>query len=288
VKAGQQLVQQAVEALVTGPQWTKTLLIITYDEHGRFYNHVAPPMATRVSLESLGTYGVRVPAFVISPWVKGGTVFGNDGLVVRVGGSGIVSTAAPGPITSQLRSLYFDHTSILKTIARCFMSQKPPYMSAWYAEASDLSSVVGNELRPSQFLPFIPYTVVYGASQKRVDVQGAAVTPGAILRQYAPKDTIAQQFSFETDGSATAANHPDRQRWKLTANSISVLDRTSFTIGNAAFPGKVLQPAGGSQDSGIPVVLGDPQGAIVGVVHTPNAWQVTGPLIPGGQVVSHP
>jgi hypothetical protein len=70
-KEGQKLVQQVVEAVVTSPQWAKTLLIIVYDEHGGFYDHVPPPTATKVSPESLGTYGVRVPAFVVSPWVRG-------------------------------------------------------------------------------------------------------------------------------------------------------------------------------------------------------------------------
>ncbi len=320
VQAGQQLVQQVVEAVVTSPQWNKTLLIITYDEHGGFYDHVPPPAATRVSPESLGTYGVRVPAFVISPWVKGGTVFGHDGIVVGGGqGEGGVGTTAHGPVTVQLRNLHFDHTSILKTIARRFMSQNPPYMGARYAEANDLSSVIGNELRPSQFLPFISYNFVYGASQKRLEVQGAGVTPGTILWQFNPNGTIAQQFSFEdagdgyyyirthtgslyvtaddslgvkqdvkypTDGSATAANKPNRQRWKLTSNSITVQDRTSFTIWNAAFPGKVLQPSGGSNNSGIPVVLGDPA-THVGVLRTPNPWQVTSPLL-SSVVVAHP
>jgi len=114
--AGQQLVQKVVEAVVTSPQWSKTLLIITYDEHGGFYDHVPPPAATKVSLESLDTYGVRVPTFVISPWVKGGTV--HDGIVVGGGGGGVSTT--------ERTNLHFDHTSILKTIARRFMSQTPP------------------------------------------------------------------------------------------------------------------------------------------------------------------
>jgi len=36
-------------------------------------------------------------------------------------------------------------------------------MGARYAAANDLSSVIGTEPRPSQFLPFIPYNFVYGA-----------------------------------------------------------------------------------------------------------------------------
>jgi hypothetical protein len=298
VQAGQQLVQQVVDAVVSSPQWPKTLLIIIYDEHGGFYDHVAPPAAAWASPEPepIGTYGVRVPAFVISPWVKGGTVFGHDGR--NQGG---------------LRSLHFDHTSILKTIARRFMSQNPPYMGVRYAEANDLSSVIGNVPRPSQFLPFIPYHCVYGASQKRLDVQGAGVAPGTILWQFDPNDTSAQKFSFEdagdghyyirthtgrlyvtaddslrvkqdvkypTDGGATAATNPDRQRWKFISKSVTVLDRTGFTISNAAFPGKVLQPSGGSNNSGIPVILGSPEA--LGPLRTPNPWQVTSPLLPNG------
>ena len=103
IKEGQKLVQRIVEAVVAGPAWPKTLLLITYDEHGGFYDHVPPPPAAKVAPESLGTYGVRVPTFAISPWVKGGSVFGHDG---------------PGG--------QFDHTSILKTIARRFLSASRP------------------------------------------------------------------------------------------------------------------------------------------------------------------
>lgn len=35
--------KQVYEAVRNGPLWEKTLLIITYDEHGGFYDHVAPP-----------------------------------------------------------------------------------------------------------------------------------------------------------------------------------------------------------------------------------------------------
>ena len=89
VKDGQVLVQKIVEALITSPNWSKTMLIITYDEHGGFYDHVPPPQAVKVSEESpINTYGVRVPAFIISPWVRQGGVFGHYGL----------PTSTPGPI----------------------------------------------------------------------------------------------------------------------------------------------------------------------------------------------
>jgi phospholipase C len=60
-------------------------LIVTYDEHGGFYDHVAPPAATmpgdtaqQAGVNTNGftfnQYGIRVPAVVISPRIPKGTV----------------------------------------------------------------------------------------------------------------------------------------------------------------------------------------------------------------------
>jgi phospholipase C len=43
VTNGQHLVWQIYDALSRGPSWPKTLLLITYDEHGGFFDHVLPP-----------------------------------------------------------------------------------------------------------------------------------------------------------------------------------------------------------------------------------------------------
>ena len=43
VHAGQQLVLTVYDSLARSPNWNDTLLVITYDEHGGFYDHVAPP-----------------------------------------------------------------------------------------------------------------------------------------------------------------------------------------------------------------------------------------------------
>jgi phospholipase C len=44
--------------------------VITYDEHGGFYDHV-PPLAA-VAVSGIDHYGVRVPAIIVSPWVDRG------------------------------------------------------------------------------------------------------------------------------------------------------------------------------------------------------------------------
>ncbi len=70
IKDGQELVLAVYHALATGPQWEKTLLIIFYDEHGGFFDHVPPPEAPDDDPGRFGHYGVRVPALIVSPWVS--------------------------------------------------------------------------------------------------------------------------------------------------------------------------------------------------------------------------
>ena len=79
IKDGQELVLAVYHALATSPQWEKTLLVIFYDEHGGFFDHVAPPGAPDDDPQMFGRYGVRVPALVVSPWVEPRSV-SHDGL----------------------------------------------------------------------------------------------------------------------------------------------------------------------------------------------------------------
>lgn len=61
-------------------RWLKALLVITYDEHGGFFDHV-PPLPLRTdsppghSYSPFQTTGVRVPAFLVSPFVERGRAF---------------------------------------------------------------------------------------------------------------------------------------------------------------------------------------------------------------------
>jgi phospholipase C len=89
VVAGQALVLDVYEALVNSPDWPDTVLVIVYDEHGGFYDHVAPPPVDDGS--GFPTYGVRVPALVVGPRVKQG-------------------------VSHQ----FFDHTALIKTILTRF------------------------------------------------------------------------------------------------------------------------------------------------------------------------
>jgi len=71
--AGQVFVGSIYEALAQSPQWERTLFIVSYDEHGGFFDHVPPPTTDddRVE-EGFGQLGFRVPALITGPFVKQG------------------------------------------------------------------------------------------------------------------------------------------------------------------------------------------------------------------------
>jgi phospholipase C len=68
VMSGDQHMTDVVSHLEKSPQWAHMLVVITYDENGGFWDHVAPPKADRWGP------GSRIPAFIISPFAKNGFV----------------------------------------------------------------------------------------------------------------------------------------------------------------------------------------------------------------------
>lgn len=73
VSLGQIFLASVYQALAQSPQWGRCLLIITYDEHGGFHDHVPPPTTTdeRPEFQQLG---FRVPSLVIGPFVRRGCI----------------------------------------------------------------------------------------------------------------------------------------------------------------------------------------------------------------------
>ncbi|HKY29572.1 MAG TPA: alkaline phosphatase family protein [Pyrinomonadaceae bacterium] len=102
VTRGERLIKDTYEAIRNSPHWERSMLIVTWDEHGGFYDHVPPPAATPPGDNAVDNYnhfgfkfdqlGVRVPALVISPYVRRGVIDHTT----------------------------YDHTSILATVERLF------------------------------------------------------------------------------------------------------------------------------------------------------------------------
>jgi phospholipase C len=114
---GEQLIAKVYNALRASRCWRSALLIITCDEHGGCYDHVAPPKADPPEVAPPGAplnnkyrftfdaFGVRVPAVIVSPWIPPGSK-------VRAPGWAPQSDLRTGPP--------FDHTSIIKTVRELF------------------------------------------------------------------------------------------------------------------------------------------------------------------------
>jgi phospholipase C len=122
VALGEQLIHDVYYAVRSSPAWNRTLLIVTYDEHGGCYDHVAPPTGAVPPDKSTGQFGfdftrfgVRVPAVLVSPLIAPGTVFRPAGAV---------------PL---------DHTSVLKTIETRWQL---PSLTARDAAAPDLGDAL--------------------------------------------------------------------------------------------------------------------------------------------------
>jgi phospholipase C len=82
IVVGEAMLAQVVQAVGASPLWDKTILLVMYDEHGGYYDHVPPPRAIPPDAippvvqpgeqlyEGFARYGFRVPSVVVSPYSK--------------------------------------------------------------------------------------------------------------------------------------------------------------------------------------------------------------------------
>ena len=68
IDAGDRHISTVIDALRASPQWDKMLIVVTFDENGGWWDHVAPPKGDRWGP------GTRIPALVISPFARKGEV----------------------------------------------------------------------------------------------------------------------------------------------------------------------------------------------------------------------
>lgn len=140
--------QQVLEALTSNPDvWSKTVLLMMYDENDGFFDHVPPPCAASVNADGSRAGastvddsselhrdgqvygpGPRVPMYAISPWSKGGWV----------------------------NSQVFDHTSVIRFLEKRFGVHEPN-ISAWRrAVCGDLTSLFNFATPDNERFPDLP------------------------------------------------------------------------------------------------------------------------------------
>lgn len=132
---GQQLIASVYQALATSPLWNNVLLVITYDENGGFFDHVAPPTVPDDNA-ALGfdQLGFRVPALVAGPYVK----------------------------SEYVSSVEYDHTSALKHLESQLGLEPLTARDAAAADLTDcidLERLAAGEPRPPIELPPVDINV---------------------------------------------------------------------------------------------------------------------------------
>jgi phospholipase C len=81
VQVGQEFAARVIRALMASPLWGRSVLFLTYDEHGGFYDHVPPPRACVPdgvppdlrpgdTPAAFDRYGFRVPVAIVSPFAR--------------------------------------------------------------------------------------------------------------------------------------------------------------------------------------------------------------------------
>jgi phospholipase C len=133
IQFGDQFVGKVVNAVMSSPNWPKTMLIWTYDEHGGYYDHVPPPAAippddvppALVAGDPPGgfdRYGFRVPCAVVSPYAK----------------------------ENYVSHTIYDHTSILKTVEKKW---NLPALTRRDANANSLFDMLDFDTNPAFLKP---------------------------------------------------------------------------------------------------------------------------------------
>ncbi len=189
VALGEQLIHDVYETLRGGQAWPKTLLVVTYDEHGGCYDHVPPPSGAVPPDNSAGEFGfdftrfgVRVPAVLISPLIAAGTVF-----------------RAPAGGTP------LDHTSILKTVQQRWAL---PALTARDAAAPDLGDVLTLTVPRSD-------DVLAGVSVPTAGAQGPSATAPSHLQEV-QADLISRRYP--------AGQHEDADRLPAAGTNAAYAD----------------------------------------------------------------
>jgi phospholipase C len=133
IMKAQKLIADVYNAIRANVQlWSSTLLVLFYDEHGGFYDHVVPPPAVppdeHCEEYAFNQLGVRVPALLISPWVERG-----------------------------VEKTQFDHTSVLKYLIDKWQLRQLP--SQRVAEANSIGVAIRTSASNSETLPRIELTL---------------------------------------------------------------------------------------------------------------------------------
>jgi len=142
---GEQFLREIYQAVTSNPKkWSETVMIVTYDEHGGFYDHVPPLMISYEppdrEFAKFKSTGPRVPTIIVSPFVSKGSVIHN----------------------------HFDHTSILQFIAERFAPTENGYSPSVNKRKEDGIDSISKVLRlnnPRKRIPAIHNDIIISQAE---------------------------------------------------------------------------------------------------------------------------
>ncbi|HTW11920.1 MAG TPA: alkaline phosphatase family protein [Solirubrobacteraceae bacterium] len=212
--------------------WSKTVLILMYDENDGWFDHVPPPTAPA---GTAGEYLTASPSNTNEPGWASETldIPGPLGLGVRVPCLIISPFSRGGHIASDT----FDHTSQLQLVAARF-GVEVPNVSAWRrATVGDLTSAIFQSA-PSTKLPRLPATSVYmpltgSCSAISQDTESGGAAPSVPTKQTMPVQgggsepaskyykTTAEQDAISDEDRTVLFSTPGRETTKSSYNRLA-------------------------------------------------------------------
>ena len=207
---GEATVAQMRNAVTSSPLWSKTVVFVTFDENGGFFDHVQPPTAPA------GTPGeyITAPLNLAVPRNASG-IAGPIGLGFRVPMLVCSPFARGGFVSSDV----FDHTSLLLFLERRF-GVEVPNITTWRRQTvGDLTAAL-NLAAVDASLPALP-AVSYADSR--------VVGPTSDCPISAPSDFIDQGLPTVTSYSVPTTNEPLPQQEAGTRSAPSGLSCVAVT-----------------------------------------------------------
>ena len=167
--------------------WNSTLLVVVYDEHGGFYDHVIPPAAVPPDDHheeySFNQLGVRVSALLVSPWVE-----------------------------RRIEKTQFDHTSLLKYLTEKW--QLVPLPSRRMAQAENIAVALRSQRRDN-LLPRIELTADQ-LTPPNLELEEKAIADNSSHDQALTKlrDYVTEEVAIAVPGIYSTVS-----RWLVTVKS---------------------------------------------------------------------
>jgi phospholipase C len=185
---GEEFLRRTYQAVTANQKrWKNTLMVVYYDEHGGFYDHVPPPPVSYTTVGGGHTFhslGPRVPAFLVSPMVE----------------------------RKSVTNALFDHTSVLQLLAERFTPGQP------YSDSVD------QRRKGNPGIQSLSVALTEKRSGKAPDAPSQPIEVRSALGrsiQRTPNDAMTQSFEeaallmLQQKPSETLEKYPELLQWKL-------------------------------------------------------------------------